>query len=318
MKRFTNILYVVGLGENESTALRRAVELAGVNQARLTVVGVFDDISGLKSSMPIAQELIDGIIEQRRGDIQELVNTVAATGIDIEIKVFTGKAFIDIIQEAIRFKRDLLIKAIEKPEGVIETLFASTDIKILRKCPCPVWLIKAKKQQGYKEILVGLKYEPGNPENEQMNIQMLTMAGSLALAEFSEIHVVHAWRLQHEPVLRSYRSTYSSAEVDEMVRKEKRVREKWLTKIVEKSMLSLDSDIYSYLKPQIHLVEGSAETIIPKLAKDMGAELLVMGTVARSGIVGYLVGNTAEIILNQIDCSVLAVKPDGFVSPIKI
>jgi nucleotide-binding universal stress UspA family protein len=41
-----------------------------------------------------------------------------------------------------------------------------------------------------------------------------------------------------------------------------------------------------------------------------------MGTVARTGISGFFMGNTAETILNQLNCSVLAVKPHGFVTPV--
>ena len=35
-----------------------------------------------------------------------------------------------------------------------------------------------------------------------------------------------------------------------------------------------------------------------------------------TGIPGFIMGNTAEMILNQIDCSVLAIKPPDFVTPI--
>lgn len=42
-----------------------------------------------------------------------------------------------------------------------------------------------------------------------------------------------------------------------------------------------------------------------------------MGTVARTGIPGFIIGNTAENILQKIDCSLLALKPLGFVSPVK-
>jgi nucleotide-binding universal stress UspA family protein len=48
----------------------------------------------------------------------------------------------------------------------------------------------------------------------------------------------------------------------------------------------------------------------------LNVDLVVMGTVARAGIPGFFMGNTAESILNQIDCSVLTVKPPGFVSPV--
>ncbi len=45
---------------------------------------------------------------------------------------------------------------------------------------------------------------------------------------------------------------------------------------------------------------------------------VVMGAVARTGIPGFIMGNTAETILNQIGCSVLAVKPPGFVTPVTL
>ena len=252
MKRFSNILYVAGKGVNEATAFKRAVDLADANQAKLTVVAVFDDISRLKPSMPMANRLIDDIVQQRRQEIQELVNTVSDHNLQIEIKVFTGKAFIDIIQEVLEHNRDLLIKAIEQPISFIDTLFGNTDIKILRKCPCPVWLIKAKAQEGYKQILVGLSYEPENSENAVINEQLLTMAGSLAIAEFSELHIVHAWQLQHEDLLRSTRSTYSTADIDEMVKDEKDVRKKWLKEVVDENLSKIGSETASYLKPQLH------------------------------------------------------------------
>jgi nucleotide-binding universal stress UspA family protein len=43
-----------------------------------------------------------------------------------------------------------------------------------------------------------------------------------------------------------------------------------------------------------------------------------MGTVARGGIAGLLVGNTAERVLKRLSCAVLALKPEGSVSPVRI
>jgi len=55
---------------------------------------------------------------------------------------------------------------------------------------------------------------------------------------------------------------------------------------------------------------------IPALVKRIDADLVVMGTVARTGVPGFIMGNTAETILNQIDCSVFAIKPPGFETPV--
>lgn len=61
---------------------------------------------------------------------------------------------------------------------------------------------------------------------------------------------------------------------------------------------------------------GNPREAIPGLARELKADLVVMGTVARTGIAGFIIGNTVESILDDIGCSELAVKPDGFVSPV--
>jgi len=65
-------------------------------------------------------------------------------------------------------------------------------------------------------------------------------------------------------------------------------------------------------------VKDWARKVILELAQQVGADLIVMGTIARTGIPGFFTGNTAESILNQIVCSVLAIKPAGLITPIKL
>jgi nucleotide-binding universal stress UspA family protein len=71
-------------------------------------------------------------------------------------------------------------------------------------------------------------------------------------------------------------------------------------------------------KLKTHLVRGSARREIPALAKQLDVDLVVMGTVGHTGIPGLLMGDTTETILRQVDCSVLAVKPPGFVTPVTL
>ena len=71
-------------------------------------------------------------------------------------------------------------------------------------------------------------------------------------------------------------------------------------------------------KHRIHLGKGEAALVIPKLAHQKQVDLIVMGTVCRTGIAGFFIGNTAEKILQDVDCSVLTVKPEGFVSPVTV
>ena len=94
--------------------------------------------------------------------------------------------------------------------------------------------------------------------------------------------------------------------------------EKKIDELMEILSKKISQDTMSYLKPRMHIVKGRAHEVIPNLAGETKADLVVMGTLARTGIPGLIVGNTAESILNNLNCSVLAIKPSGFVTPVTL
>ena len=66
-----------------------------------------------------------------------------------------------------------------------------------------------------------------------------------------------------------------------------------------------------------HVEEGLPETVIEQVASKLDAELVILGTVGRTGFSAALIGNTAEHVIDQLNCDVLALKPDGYVSPLQ-
>jgi universal stress protein E len=60
----------------------------------------------------------------------------------------------------------------------------------------------------------------------------------------------------------------------------------------------------------IHLLAGQPEEQIPSTAKTIGAQLVIIGTVGKCDIPHGHIGNTAERILSQLNCDVLALQPD--------
>jgi len=67
---------------------------------------------------------------------------------------------------------------------------------------------------------------------------------------------------------------------------------------------------------QVHLSEGPADRVINRFAEKIGAGIIVVGTVARSGIAGLFIGNTAESLIENADCDVFVVKPSSFKPPV--
>ena len=316
MVPMSKILFVASPGVDDSAALRQAVEFADNNQAQLTVVGVVNDVErsvGTRRYKP--KTLLHEMMQQQREELAALVSSTAAPEPSIEVKVLVGKAFLQVIREVLRYHYDLVIKSAESIESTA-IFFGSTDLNLLRNCPCPLWIVKSTKQKGYREIVVAVDYDCEDPNVDKLNGRILELAAAIALAEFSEMHVIHAWRLPHEAFLRSPHVGIDNNEVDAMAELEKNKRREWLEKLVADHCASQGEGATDYLQPKIHLAKGDASRAVPALASEIGAELIVMGTVGRTGIPGFFIGNTAETILNQIDCSVLTVKPHGFESPV--
>ncbi|MBC8114095.1 MAG: universal stress protein, partial [Candidatus Saccharimonas sp.] len=66
----------------------------------------------------------------------------------------------------------------------------------------------------------------------------------------------------------------------------------------------------------LHVSLGTAWQVISRTAQKLHADLVVIGTLGRTGVSRLLLGNTVEKVLETCDSSLLTVKPDGFVSPV--
>jgi len=324
MKRFKRILCVAtGYGESK-VALERAVNLAESNQASLTLAAIAPELptgaarsgSGSRSNHPQAAAV--SRLQQSLGEIAAAYRD----RIDIEIEILRGVPFQEIIRNVLRNHRDLVIK-VSEPGDWMDRVFGSEDMHLLRKCPCPLWLLKPKAPKSYRRVIAAVDVGDEYPEAEiktrwALNRDVLHLASSVALADFAELHIVSAWEAVGESTLRGGFINTPAAEVSAYVEGIRRRQQRNLDRLIDEAANYLDRGALEYLEPQIHLVKGPPRREIPAAAHRLGADLVVMGTVARTGVPGLLIGNTAETILNQIDCSVLAVKPAAFVTPVTL
>ena len=186
--------------------------------------------------------------------------------------MLVGKPFIKVICYVIQSKCDLVVKGVEEDRGLRSMLFGSTNMHLVRKCPCPVWIIKGSDKRQNRHILAAIDYDPEDEHTEVLNRQILEIAASLALSEFSELHIVHAWRLASESFMRSPRTALSELDVDAMVAAAGEERRQWLDDQVSTYGTRADKDAIDYLNPPLHLVKGKATRIVPELAEDLAAD----------------------------------------------
>ncbi len=303
MQRFKNILFTALTEEGIEPALQRAHELAARNDASLTVFGTVPEPSRLarvlqRNAGPFPETLAD----QLRLALAEQVAKVDAPS-TARVEVAVGVPFISIIERVLGEEHDLVIITDDGPDSPV----ASTTKHLLRKCPCPVWVMRPKGAPGHR-VLAAIDPEPDDPE--EMNRLILDLASSHAQLTDAELHVAHAWSVYGEPALRTSPFLRSpGGELDDL---RQETRDGHLSRLED----SVTRHGVGGLEHKIHLVEGEPGDVIPHLAEAHDITLLVMGTVGRTGVPGLIMGSNAERILDQVRCSVIAVKPEGFVSPV--
>jgi nucleotide-binding universal stress UspA family protein len=308
MKRFKNILFFADGAAVSSSALQRAVALARANDARLTLVDVVDPVSTpAEITARFALDLNDLLKQRRREQLESLTATLGPPAVRLDIRVLSGVGFIEVIRAVQRDGFDLVIKQAQGPAGFADRLFGGTDMHLLRKCPCPVWIDRASDRARYERILAAV--DPSSGGSDAVSRLVMDLATSLAQRESASCAVLHAWQMEGEALLRDGRVQLPGLEMRHLLDGTERRHRDALAGLLAHYDIAVDSS-------SVHLVKGQAAPAIRDTAAAIGADLIVMGTVGRTGLPGFFIGNTAEEVLLGATASVLAVKPDGFVSPV--
>jgi nucleotide-binding universal stress UspA family protein len=309
MQRFKKILFYYR-NAADHPALDRAAQLAKRNQARLTVVEVLEDLPrdlGMANHGTPPTDPVTSFTKERQDRLQHLAASLMEDGSQIKTTVLVGTPFPEITREVLRDGYDLVIMTAECPLGLKKVLFGSTSMHLMRKCPCPVWVMKPEPRRGLARILAAVAPDPFNHERDVLNTTIMDLASSLTEREDAELHVVHVWQ-----VASGYRRKMPFGWAkNRQVQWDRSVREH--TKTALFGLLDARED---GIWGRVHLLKGRPANLIPKLAEKEKVDLIVMGTVCRTGVPGVFMGNTAESILQQVECSVLTIKPDGFVTPV--
>lgn len=258
MKNFKNILCVV----TNNVALEHIVTMVENNQACLTVVNFGASIT--------SSDLQAEISNTHEQEIESLVDPYRKR-IPIRTKVLKGMPVNEIIREVMRNGHDLVIKTPECPV-LLDSLFCSADMHLLRKCPCPVLLIKSTPPKPCRLILAAVDVDDTHPPAElksrhALNQRIFETASSLALSGFTALHIVHAWHAVGESAMRGGFIGTQEEKVINYVEQLRRQCAANLDEFVSKMIINLEQDSFNYLQPKTHLVKGCAHKAIPALAK---------------------------------------------------
>lgn len=273
MQAIRSILVVIEPEHSESLALKRAKLIAGVTQAHLHLL-VCDpkhDHSGMLSVLKAAL-LEDGYsVTTEQAWNQSLHDTI----IDVQQAEGCG----------------LVIKQHFPDSPLKKALLTPADWKLLRHCPTPVLLVKTAGSWKDKVVLAAI--DVGNMESEHRHLHATIIDYGYDIASLAKAHL-HVISAHPSPMLSAADPTLQLSETIEA-----RYREQCKAFQAE---FDIDNE-------HLHIAEGPADVLIPFMVHKLQAAVTVIGTVARTGLSGTLIGNTAEVVLDAVESDVLVLKP---------
>jgi nucleotide-binding universal stress UspA family protein len=311
--RFKSILVAASPGSLDTAAVRRIAALVDANDARVTLMDVIEPIPLWRRRLNVEDRTVDieqMLVAERTAALRRHAEAIGGGEVDVHIR--RGKPFIEVIQHTLRNGNDLVIVA--DPPGQSEGrghIGSAADVmQLLRKCPVPVWVMRVSVTE-HPVVLALVDPDPSDPARDGLNRLILDLAVSMSVREEGSLHVGHAWVLEGEPILRSSEFvSLPSGQVNLLRGAVSEAHQRRLDQLVA------EAGVFE-VNGQVHLVSGDPGTVLPELASRLHVSLIVMGTVARSGLSGLIMGNTAETILRSVSCSVLALKPEGFETPVR-
>ncbi|MFP6851292.1 MAG: universal stress protein [Pseudomonas sp.] len=278
MQAIRSILVVIEPNHAESLALKRAKMIAGVTQSQLHL-----------------------LVCDKKGDhtsyLRDLTGMLNSEGFNTTSQqAWNDNQHQTIINVQQAEGCGLVIKQHFPDNPLKKALLTPDDWKLLRYCPAPVLMVKTDKPWAGSVILAAVDVGNADGEHRTLHRSIVSHGYDIAGLANAQLHVISSYPT---PMLSAADPTFQLKETIET-----RYRDQCKTFQAE----------YGISDAHLHITEGPADAVIPHTARLLNAGVTVIGTVARTGLSGALIGNTAEVILDSLESDILVLKPDDIIA----
>lgn len=227
--------------------------------------------------------------------LERICDDLKGQGIETQLVIRSGSAWLSIVREVLREDIDLVVAAKRTHSAADGRQLGTVARRLLRQCPCLVWLEDAQAETDPGVVLAAT-------DLSGVGDDVVDLAAGVADAFGATLHVVHAFSLSMEAQMQG------DGARDDFI--EQKTRE------ATAHIQGLLADTPCRDSARLHVGLTSPTQAILEGMRALHPELLVMGTVSRGGVAGLLMGNTAERLVDRVECALLALKPHDFVCPV--
>lgn len=205
-------------------------------------------------------------------DLNNLVASIKEQGINCTSELcWVDKWQEGMLYAAKRIEADLIVMT--DHSNVEQKLFlADSKWSLLRQAKRPVLLVRASGTPHRETILAAVNFQTESADQKELNERIIMHGRWLTDRYNAEFHVVNA-----------YKDSINYPDRGRLQR-----------------MAGVESH-------RIHIKQGAAEDVVADIAQVIDADVVVIGTQARQGVVESIRGNTSERVLNVLTQDVLTI-----------
>jgi len=204
-----------------------------------------------------------------------------------------------IVRHARHSKADLIVAECHQGVRLKPWLIHLTDWELLRTSPLPVLLLKNARRWREPTILAAVDPSHAHDKPARLDVAIVAEASRFARALHGTLELVHAnfpagfGLMLGDPAI-------GAVTIATTFEQQKKLSRAAFDAFADKARIPRASR---------QLIDSDPVFAIPHVARKLGADLVVMGAVSRSGLKRVFIGNTAERVLDDLPCDVLVVKP---------
>lgn len=297
---FRKVLVVINAEEPQQPALDKCLRLAKCADFDLRLV-TCDYTEYLMEGYYFDPFHLPGLradyLVKRKNMLEALASPLREAGLRVETQALWSQPGWELlVEEAVRWGADLVVHHPMGQQAALSRLtLTNQDWALARYLPIPLLLVKESVWGSQPTILASVDPMHKRAKPDGLDHKLMNYALSVAHLLEGSVHAVHSYR--QVPLSGTYIAEAERA---------------------HSAAMDLLMDDFDLPEACQHLSEESPELSLSRLEKQLGVDMIVMGAVSRSRLSEALIGSTTERAVAYLDSDILVIKPDDFVSPLRI
>lgn len=303
MNPISSILVIVDPTAQVHPAVTKGAQLAMRLGARLDLY--ICDTKAARESRLTASRRDRRVPPHPKQLLEELALPLRQEGLDVSTEVEFGDPLLEKLIHRIKATTaDLVLKDTHHHSIARRTFLGNTDWQLIRACPVALLLTKSTPWSQRPRIVAAV--DPGhvNDKPALLDERILEHGACIAKHLRGELHVVHAYvpmtiiaaAVSGEPPV-------ALAISEQDIAREEQIKRREIRGMAER---------FDVAAERIHVEMGGPAQVLPHAARELHADIVVMGALSRRGLKRAFLGSTAEDVLEQLPCDELIVKPVDF------